>query len=108
MNLDKILSLHKNKNKLELIQLEYKEKSILFEYFIDIGSELVKIHRENSEIFDSKMNEGNRMKIDLNQKLFSLYREKVQFYSQQLRKLKSVQIYNLKSFIKQDFSVFIP
>ena len=108
MNLDKILSLHKNKNKLELIELEYKEKSILFEYFIDIGSELIKVHRENSEIFHSKFNEETCLKKDLNQKLFSLYREKVQYYTQQLRKLKSVQIYNLKSFNKPDFSVFNP
>ena len=77
--------------------MEYKDKSILLEYFIDIGTELIKLCREHNEISVSE----NALPYEVNdnhilcKQLFSLYKEKVTLYKK-IKDQKKQIMYDIK------------
>lgn len=90
------LTFHKKKNKYELLEVEYKEKSLLFEYFVEIGTHLVKIFRSTSDEEEMK---PIQTKEELTRKLFALYREKINFFKDLSTKLSGNKLYDLKNII---------
>lgn len=48
LSLKQNLDSQRKKNSYDLLEIEYKEKSILLDYFIEIGSEIIKTFRDNN------------------------------------------------------------
>ena len=96
------MGFHKKKNRYDLLEIEYKDKYILLEFLIDIGTELIKLWRENNEY--SVPNIYNLSDVDEDQilckKLFNLYKEKINYY----KKLKTQKKQNVLLDIKSGFN----
>lgn len=95
------MSSQRKKNSYDLLEIEYKEKSVLLDYFLEIGAEIIKKFRDcNIKNDNFLLNRSVWDNEKIYDELYRITKEKHKKFKEQFSLIKDKKIFEINEFKK--------